>query len=220
MALHLIRELKNKHPNSDIYVVGSGASFGYINKSFFVNKITICVNHTIDHINKAKELYLVAKEPNEEMQKSAKDHNASIVMCKHHSGLTKNPLNKICYPDITYIFEARYEVIPKKNNPVALERSSSTIVTGLHLAAHLGAKNIIIVGHDCGTIDGNMHIENYNKKNAVMKGGAYRKWMRHNKVENKTIKAKELLKRHWNIEVYSLNPFINFNLEGHDYQKF
>lgn len=220
MNPHNVKELKDKHLNSDIYVIGSGPSLNFIDMSFFNNKIVVCINHTISHIKKAKAIYLTAKEPNDEMQKNAKEKGASIVMCKHHSGLAKNPLNKICYPGITYIFDARYNVIQKKNNLNALERSSSTIVTGIHLSAHLGARSIILVGHDCGKIDGNMHITNYNKRNAVMKGGAYVKWMRHNKVENKTIKAKEALKKIWGINVYSLNPFINFNLEGHNYQKF
>jgi N-dimethylarginine dimethylaminohydrolase len=84
----------------------------------------------------------------------------------------------------------------------------------------MGAKNIILIGHDCGKVDNEMHVKDYNKQNAVMKGRAYVKWMKSAKVEIKTIDAKRKLKQHWKVNVYSLNPFINFGLEGHKYERF
>ncbi len=213
--------LKHKHSNEDIYVIGSGPTLNHIAPSFFVNKIVICVNHTINHISTARALYLVAKEPTKAMQQAAANKNATIVMCKHHSGVAKNPLNEKFYPDRTVIFAAKPNVVQKKDQMGALERSSSTIVSGIHLAAYMGAKNIILVGHDCGTIDKEVHVAGYSKEKAVTKSkGAYGKWMKKNKVEMKTLKIKEALKKHYDINVYSLNPFINFGLEGHRYERF
>lgn len=213
-------ELKNKHLNQDIYVIGSGASLGYIDSEFFENKIVICINNTINHIPTAKVMYLVAKEPNENVQKVAVKKQATIVMCKHHSGLNKNPLNKILFPDKTFIFNPAVDVIKNKDNTESLERSSSTIVTGLHLAAFIGAKNIILIAHDCGSLNGQMHITGYDKSNAVMKGKAYTHWMATQSIEKKTLMAKANLKQFWNVNVYSLNPFINYGLEGNVYKKF
>ena len=213
--------LKHKHSNEDIYVVGSGPTLNYIATSFFVNKIVICVNHTINHIPSARALYLIAKEPTKSMQQSAANKNALIVMCKHHSGVAKNPLNEKFHPDRTVIFAAKPNVAHRKDQMEALERSSSTIISGIHLAAYMDAKNIILVGHDCGTIDKEAHVSGYSKEKAVMQGdGAYKKWMKKNKVEIKTLKIKEILKEHYDINLYSLNPFINFGLEGHKYERF
>ena len=39
-----LEEFKNIHINEDIYVIGSGSSLNYIDKSFFENKITIFMN--------------------------------------------------------------------------------------------------------------------------------------------------------------------------------
>ena len=220
MADKIVNELKNNHKGDDAYVVGSGPSLNFVDQAFFSNKIAICVNHTISHIDYARALYLVAKEPDKEMQDAAHKRNAKIVMCAHHSGVPKNPLNKVHYPDRTYMFEAKASVIKNKGQGKALERSSSTIVTGLHLAAFLGCRNIILVGHDCGMINGNQHVKGYNTKHAVMKGHAYRKWMKHNKVEQKTLAAKKLIEQFYNARVYSLNPFINFGLEGNEYRRF
>ena len=216
-----LSELKRKYNNEDIYVIGSGPTLGHISPSFFVNKIVICVNHTINHIPSAKVLYLVAKEPTKSMQEAAANRNAIIVMCKHHSGVPKNPLNEILYPDITVIFSAKANVAHDKEQAKALERSSSTIVSGIHLAAFMGAKNIILVGHDCGTINKQAHVSGYSKEKAVnITENAYKKWMKKNKVEMKTLKIKETLQKHYDINLYSLNPFINFGLEGHKYERF
>jgi len=216
--LNSIIALKNKHLNSDIYVIGSGPSLSFIDPSFFDNKIVVCINYTIEKVS-SPELYLVAKEPSEQMQIVANQKNATIVMCERHSGVPKNSLNIVYFPERTYIFEPMIGCI--KNRPdKMLERSSSTIVTGMHLAAFMGAKNIMLVGHDCGWIDKEMHCEKYNKKDAVMRGEGYIKWMKSNKVEQKSIDAKKQLKQFYKCNVYSINPFINFNLENHKFKTF
>ena len=68
--------------------------------------------------------------------------------------------------------------------------SFSTIVSGIHLAAYMGAKNIILVGHDCGTIDGIPNVEGYHNDSSykiVWKKGKedYIKWLP--KIENDTV---------------------------------
>lgn len=50
---------KNIHLNSDIYVIGSGKSLDFLDKSFFDNKITIGVNQSYQYI---QPMYLVRKE--------------------------------------------------------------------------------------------------------------------------------------------------------------
>lgn len=214
-----LKSLKNIYPNSDIYVIGSGASLNYVSSSFFNNKIIVATNYTIGYVN-SSHLYLVAKEPSKEMQDIANQKKATIVMCKHHSGVADNPINKVYHPDNTIIFDAQQNIIKNKEQNTGLERSSSTIVSSIHLAAFMGAKNIILVGHDCGTINGKNNVAKYNKKDSVITNGGYAKWMRRNKVEKKTIEVKGILKNVWDVDVYSLNPFINFNLEGHKYESF
>ena len=162
-----LETLRNKHAGTDIYVIGSGATLGFIDSTFFENKVVVCVNHTIRHIPYARHLYLVAKEPTKSMQQNAHDRKATIVMCRHHSGIPSNPENRRLFPDETAIFNARQNAINNPKQLVSLERSSSTIVSGIHLAAFMGAKTIILVGHDCGWLDGKSHVDDYSKE----KGG-------------------------------------------------
>ena len=213
-------DLKDKHKGYDIYVLGSGGSLGFIDKAFFDNKIVVCTNFTIDFVNEGSNRYLVAKEPTEEMQKSAIKKKALIVTCEKHSGNAKSPLNTILYPDKTVIFNPSANVLKDKDQTTSLERSSSTIVSSIHLAAFMGAKCIILVGHDCGYLDKRIHLKNYNDSKAVTPPNAYPRWMKNSNVEAKTLSAKNILKQFYNIDVYSLNPFINFGLEGHNYKRF
>lgn len=217
-----LKELKDIYQGEDIYVLGSGKSLSFIAAGFWTKKIVICVNATIElpqissHI---KYLYFVAKEPQESAQKAAKEKGAKIVTCPIHSGMGDKK-NIILFPEITIMFEAKSNIIKDKNQVTRLERSSSTIITGMHLAVFMGAKNVLLVGHDGGTIDGKVHVENYNKENAVTSTGKYPKWFKSQKVTKKSIEFKKLLQQYWNVNVYSINPFINLGLEGHVYKEF
>ena len=83
----------------------------------------------------------------------------------------------------------------------------------------MGAKNIILVGHDCGSINNECNFNNYyNKITMVQKNqDEYKDWLK--EIESDTIKLKKLLKEKYNSNILSLNPFINFNLEGNKYSK-
>ncbi len=106
--------------------------------------------------------------------------------------------------------------LPTEEN--SLYVSFSTITTGIHLAAHMGAKNIILVGHDCGTLNGECNFTDYHTKET--RGNSeihYTKWLLD--IEGVTIELKKTLQEKYSCNICSLNPFINFNLEGNIYQK-
>jgi len=77
----------------------------------------------------------------------------------------------------------------------------------MHLAAWLGASNIVLVGADCGTIDGDGRVKDYPSGHAP--------WALYNQ---HLLRMKQWLRENYSVEVYSLNPFVNFNLEGHTFQ--
>jgi hemoglobin-like flavoprotein len=96
----------------------------------------------------------------------------------------------------------------------------STITSAIHLAHYMGAKNIILVGHDCCQLNNESNFTNYHTtdtrglvwgtdKDAISK---YNRWL--GEIQDMTIHIKKILNTHYNVNVLSLNPFINFNLEG------
>ena len=82
----------------------------------------------------------------------------------------------------------------------------------------MGASNIILCGHDCGAINGKTTMDNYYVKvPRVQRTEAdYFVWL--GKIEDHTIQVCEALKSHYDVEIHSLNPFINLNLEGNYFE--
>lgn len=222
-----INELVNKHNGKDIYVICSGKSLDFIDTNFFDNKITIGVNQVY---KKIKTTYLVRKDPImlDEAIKNNKD-TIHIISAGRFGQSNNSNLNMIKkdFSNLNNIYLFNHlnnklilndsENIPEENDKLVV--SFSTITTAIHLAKKLGAKNIIIVGHDCGLINGEENFKGYHtdKSRAQKNKNDYIEWL--GKIENDTIFLKKYLKKKYDINVCSLNPFISFNLEGNIFKK-
>jgi hypothetical protein len=221
-----VEEFENVHKDSDIYILASGKSVDYIDSSFFNNKIVIGINQVY---KKCFCKYLIRKEAaliNESILSSPKsiffiskgncgsDNKINYRILQKQNLLKHN--NIVVYDHLNNI-RILPDFFPLKPKLIV---SHSSITTAIHLAAHMGAKNIILVGHDCGTLDNECNFSNYHTqqtyKIAHSNGEVgYRNWIK--LIEQHTIKLKEMIKEKYNANVLSLNPFINFGLEGHVY---
>ena len=224
-----LTDFKNKHLDDDIYIYASGKSCDYIDNSFFKNKIVIGVNQSYRRLIPT---YLVRKEF-KLLEKIITTNELTEVIhfvSKGNCGLgnTKN------YDTITTKFKNQNNIVIYNHNQNnrqiislpdddKLVVSYSTITTAIHLAAYMGAKNIIIVGHDCGLLNGESNFTDYHTKESLSVAWKknpqkqYNDWL--GKIENHTITLKKLLKDKYGCNVLSLNPFINFNLEGNKFTK-
>jgi hypothetical protein len=216
-----ISELKNIHSGQDIYVIASGASLNYISPSFFENKITVGINQVY---RKFKCSYLVRKEGSHLAESIAT--GAKVICSLWDSGdITKGKKKKNTLGNENlsfYVFEHmdnRHTTIDFSIlNTHKLIVSYSTITTALHAAAYMGAKNIIIVGHDCGLINDKFVFDGYYKnisETPWKNWNDYINWL--TKIESQTTLTKEKLQSHYKCNIYSLNPFINYNLEGNSF---
>lgn len=228
MVLDLI-DFYNIHKKKDIYILASGKSLDFIDNSFFDNKICIGVNQIY---KKIIPQYLVRKE-NALLTKIINNNKLSNIIhfvsagnCGGLNLINKKVIDKLPdeYKKNICIYGHNKNIqnitlIPElKHNQLFV--SYSTITTAIYLAYYMGAKNIILVGHDCGLINNQSNFNNYHtdetlkiawKNNSQNK---YNNWL--NNIENDTI----ILKKYLNskgINVLSLNPFINYNLEGNTY---
>jgi len=84
---------------------------------------------------------------------------------------------------------------------------SSSIHGSMHLAAYLGAKFIVLVGADCGTLGGAERVDGYVQGEHPWE--LYELHLRD---------MKQRLFEMYGCQVYSLNPFINYSLEGTQYR--
>jgi hypothetical protein len=95
--------------------------------------------------------------------------------------------------------------------------SWSSITSAMHFAAFLGAKNIIMVAHDCGELDDKSWVDGY-VYNSWDKTKVEEAKERNKQFEIQSIALKKKLIQLYGCNIYSLNPFINYNLEGVKYR--
>lgn len=213
--MRLLKELKDCERGNDIYIIASGKSVDFIPVAFFDGKVTLGVGNLFSTPYKCK--YYVRKEhlglPHALTFPGI--HIVSRHDCGNFSG-RRIPDNPDCY------------VFDHMSNDTALhlaeldtERiivSWSTITSGIHLAYYMGAKNIILCGADCGQINGQSNFSTYDTSEG---GGSavnpewYRKWLGMISPASEAL-AQELRKR--GVGVMSINPWVNFQLEGNCYE--
>jgi hypothetical protein len=217
-----ITELKDKYKGSDIYVVGSGKSLDFYPLDFFENKLVIGVNRVF---KKIKCDYIVIKDFKNLDQYLSQ--NAPIIMSEYESGLV-HPKNS-SRSKMHFGFKKVYYFSHLNNDLTKIDKSVfgtdkiivsySTITSAMHVAAYLGAKNVILVGHDCGTINGETTFNGYYKditESAWTDFNQYKKWL--SLIESQTVQVKENLKYFYNCNVISLNPFVSLKLEGNKFE--
>ena len=210
-----IKELKDRHCGEDIWIIASGSSLNYIDPSFFENKVTVAVNRACCFFECD---YVVTKDKRgfEHIRNGTLNKDIKIVISRSDCG---NP--SACYHNIDQIDHSlvyfydhgrnfrppQIEVIDKNSD--SLITSWSTITTSIHFAAYLGAKNIIICGHDCGKIDGNVSISGYSDIIEHVQGSEkeYYKWLID--LESDTDLVCSKVKDQYGCNIHSLNPFIH-----------
>ncbi len=97
--------------------------------------------------------------------------------------------------------------------------SKSTAASIIHIAAYMGAKNIILCGHDCGRLDGDMYYEGYMESDWISSENWPGIDSHTSKIEIETQKLRLYLMETYDCNIHSLNPFLNFGLEGHNFVK-
>lgn len=217
--------LKGKHLNNDIYIIASGASMDYIDPSFFDGKITIGINQVYKRF---KCTYLVRKEV--KFIQPSLDTGSIVIVSEYDSGNLnsgdhKLNTNKVSHHRL-YYFNHLDNLHDKVDTSVISETSDkivvsfSTLTSAMHIAAYMGAFNIIICGHDAGLLDGKMNFDGYfNSINDTpwQNWEQYKNWLK--VIEGQTLAVKQKLEEVYDINIVSLNPFINFGLEGHKYER-
>lgn len=208
MPARSITELKGRHKGQDIWIIAAGPSAQFIDPSFFEGKITIGVNRVWVRF---KTDYLVIKEGN--ILQMAIDTGSTVIASRHHTG---------CLDYIESQAEGDWYGFQHENNGLteilldvigtdSIVVSYSTITSAMHIAAYMGAVNIILVGHDCGKLDGKVNLDGYHKPPLF-----YDDFLR--AIEPQSRMVREKLKEVYGVNIYSLNPFLNFGLEGHRYE--
>ena len=214
-----IKELKNTHKGEDIYILASGKSVDFFDEGFFEDKIVIGINQAY---KKMWCDYRVRKEV--KFIKESLDSESIVIISEYDSGNLESSEDKLNTNKILSDRLYYFEHLDNKHTGIDISVfgtdkivvSFSTITSAIHIAAYMGAKNIILVGHDCGTIDGEMTFKGYYnsiKDTPWNNWEQYKNWLK--VIEAQTIAVKKQVKQHYDANVVSLNPFVSLNLENH-----
>ena len=217
-----LSELKNKHLGEDIWIVGAGSSMDHVDPTFFENKITISVNQMYKYFPCE---YVVGRDLDvrirwdETVQELSGIKDIKFLYSRLNQG--HGIVNPIIESDNFYEFESGINHEIKGLEIIGTETMvciRTTLNTCINIAAYMGAKNIMICGKDEGKVDGNLYYKDYVKPYwpDASNWGGIEHWLY--LTSKNTMMVRDRVKEVYGCNIYSLNPFINFKLDGHQYE--
>lgn len=197
---------------SDVYVLGSGPTVDHVKPSFFDGKRVISVNSAADRMGiHGTANVTVHTHYHAEGLRLARKYPGNVVWMPEgdagHAGKPTERLpNTVYYPH----HPTHYEFTPRVKGAGLIVGSTSTH-GAMHLACRSGARNVILVGIDCGTLDGQANVSGYDSGDLIVNDTAMwlARWEEHLRI------VKAWLVQRYDVSIHSLNPFLNMNLEGH-----
>ena len=206
-----LEELRGIHQGETLWVLGSGTTLSHIDPSFFDGNVVVSTNFaakvagisaryafshyhedTADLLNYSDVVVTLRCDTNthQEWRGEKPDGLVLVEQSSYHApGSSWNPFTSHQPPEDSLVY------------------GSSSIHGAMHLAGWMGASFIVLIGADCGVLDGADRIANY--------PAGHTPWALYNQ-HHKLMK--DWLVENYGVGVYSLNPFINFNLEGHKFE--
>lgn len=202
-----IREFRNRHAGEDVYVIAAGGTLNYLDPKFFANKTTIAVNLVAIHWA-IDPTYIVTKYHEHGEENAARFPDVPVIIPRFQWGNLNEPETTLDLYVFDHIMNQGEHFDATRHwpsRPDDLVVSWSTITTAMHFAAYIGAATVVMVAHDCGQLGDQLYVKGY----AV--------GLDPQSFEAQSIAVKKQLIERYGVRVYSLSPFINYNLEGVPY---
>ena len=212
-----LSDLEGVHAGETAWVFGSGGTLNHLQPEFFRDKLVIATNLGPVRFGIERPQFLFTHYHSVAAQAA---DIASVVVSLAKDTLTYQPWqgdlpdNVVLIPQDTYAGPSdRWDPnSTHRPRPDSLVYGSSSLHGAMHLAAHVGAAHIVMVGADCGILDGQSNLDGYRGfQDAAHRDRILSLYERDHK------RMKRYLVDTYGVTVYSLNPFINFNLEGHSF---
>lgn len=192
------------------WVLASGASLNYIPRSFWHGRLVVCVNFVGVRLGLA-EFYSVTHYHRDAALIATERPDLPVIAPRIDQG---GPAAIPVPPDESNIFyiNTGTQAYSQFDCAELWPRQPDTLVVGptslhmtMHFAQYLGATSIILAGADCGLLDGDSNFTSYQPGDNPMA------------VWEQTLPQVANQLRSEGVTVMSLNPFVNFGLEGHKY---
>jgi hypothetical protein len=200
--------LEGKHDGETAFVIGSGKTLDYYDPAFFEDKFTIGVNFGWS-LKLERVDYMVTKYHDHARTWVESDRVGTMVVTRGLRG----------HRALEPLEDSRMVVVDHNENTVnrwdgdwperGLVATHSTITTGMHLGAVLGASSIVMVGADCGVLDGEPNLGDYMPEVRKNQAAMFQSYDRQNE------KVANILRQRYGVAVMSMLPFVTPNMEGH-----
>lgn len=153
-----VTELYGKHKDQDIYIIGTGPSLRVFPLDYLKDKLTIGLNQAWRHghwtymLTVHGELYL-------DWEKRQKTNKLKVGQKYWIVSAFKPPLLATRHDSRWWVFASKnsLEALDNPQFPGCLVVLHGIQNTALHLAYHMGARNIFLIGVDMGKLSGDYH---------------------------------------------------------------
>ena len=209
----LLLDIQNRHQGETAWVFGSGATLYYLSPSFFTDKLSISTNMGAFDFG-ISPAYAFTHH-HSKFHDEASFHPDTVFVANEFDYPSTNRWNDP--PANVIIHKPKTERNSHDQfNPFEHDRpshahqlvfGSSSVHGSMHLAAYVGARNIVLVGVDCGVLDGLVNFDEY--RNTTQR--SFGTWNKHLAL------MRDWLLDSYGVNTYSLNPFVNLHLEGHKF---
>lgn len=201
-----IENLWDKAKGQTIYIVGTGPSMRVFPLDFLNNKLTIGLNQAWKY---CRLDYCLTVHPELYYESNKKDQ--WIVKLK-------DPM--VVVPENIYWFHTNHHrerynyktLTSRTKDYLYLGRGVQT--TALTLAAHMGAKTAVMVGCDMVALGDEHHAHDQDVQfHGLTPSQVYREYWQSTK------EVKGIVKRHWDMDVLTLTPFLGLCREQEEYRE-
>lgn len=221
MVMHHV-QFAGMHRGEDVWVVGSGRTLDFVDPSLFRGKVVIGVNGAL-HERGGRATYWVSNHHHVAVG-LARAFPSSIAVTptdepvppEHRRPVDLDVPNIVTAPVIAQHY-ARFDPYahwPDDRWRLPVGPSSATLALGW--AQYVGARTIILVGLDCGRIDGLGNSVDHRPH--TVPAGEWEAHQHHGLWERVLVRTAQFL-RESGVHVYSLNPWATLGLEGHEYTR-
>lgn len=202
-----IQKLYDKHKGDTVYIVGTGPSLRCVDLKFLDDKLTIGLNQAWKHM---MPVYGITVHPELVVEYTAAGGVGTSWLVKKKPPMAHLNLDDPKY----YVFGTSYDVRAVTQRPKdTLYLGEGVQTCALDLAARMGARFVVLVGCDGGSLGGDFHAHDQHVRWLGMRPDDQYKLYRD------TTAAVRAALRPLGVSVLTLSPFVGVNAAEEDYAR-
>jgi hypothetical protein len=205
------------------YVLGSGPTVGLIHPSFYDGEHVVATNLVGERLglyDRAEcQTLLTHSHYHEDTYRLAESYPQYMFWTPQGDRGFEGKPGRTDLPNVFHYPHkpTEYDFTVAKawpDNPTGLVVGSTSVHGSIHLACKFGATHIILVGVDCGMLDGQVNQHGYLSGNLA--ANSPMEWLKRWELHLRQVTNR--IQQEYEVRIHSLNPFLNLNLEGHKWQ--